>query len=240
MFRSLKVMRKFSRYTQLLSKSQYHPINPIPNAFMAIYLDAKSAQEIVAKSPLRYRLLPEKPQQTKALGEDTDEAPSSATASHVSPADRIFELIINRSDFNHHKYISDPKFNPLHGNFRPEIRSAFSNSLARILPETLWTEGLMDWETDSLRRRKWMEERRQEDGSLAKHVVGVHEDHQRRFERSQPGSMSLKQEVPWRLQYKWMKERAQKDQDEVPRVMKGLKSLWEERERERQVRRAET
>lgn len=147
--------------------------------------------------------------------------------SKTASVDRIFELTVNSAEFNHDRHIRDPQLNPLWGNFRPDTRSAFSAYLERTLPKKIWTKGLADWQTDSMRRRKWVEERFVGQGKTTVGIVGAAETTQMPRKNA---AYRKRQDLPPRLQRLAEQQEKEKRALEMPKAMKGLQKLYLERE----------
>ena len=174
-----------------------------------------AATDAINASPIRYRLISE-PSQSKIpyttspdslLSEDAEANP---TKTKPAEEDKVFELHVSTSDFDHTLYLTNPMTNPLRGPFKP-IDSRYSyiaGALDRSVPKSLWAAGLKDWETDSVKRRnvavlgqeQALETGERTMGVRVKHVVAQRE--RRRKEKA------------------------------LPKVMRGLRALREERERE--------
>ncbi|KUJ17903.1 uncharacterized protein LY89DRAFT_732613 [Mollisia scopiformis] len=118
MFRSLKYNRKNH--------------NPVHNAFLALFTTSSSATDLLNASPLRYRLVT-----------------SPSEPSSPDPQTTTFSLNASPTTWDHQAGLTGSQ-NPLHGPFRP-ISPRYSyvgSSLERVVPESLWSRGLLDWETD--------------------------------------------------------------------------------------------
>lgn len=102
----------------------------------------------------------------------SDTAPSAASEVHTNSTkgkaetqvpseeqEKLFELNISPSNFNHEHYIANK---PLYGPWRPVDRkhSFFGGGLE--IPRSLMSSGLRDWDTDS---RKWRNAGDETDGS---------------------------------------------------------------------------
>lgn len=107
---------------------------------MALFASPSSVTDLVNASPLRYRLVSE---QTPASS--SPEAPAEPQEEQVT----TFSLNASTTTFDHNEYLNGST-NPLHGPFRPlpPKYSYIGSSLERIIPESLWSKGLLDWETD--------------------------------------------------------------------------------------------
>lgn len=127
MFRSLKYNRKHQ--------------NPVHNAFIALFASQSSVTDLINTSPLRYRLVAEHAPPTTSSGQTPAEQQEEQATT--------FSLNASTTTFDHNQYLNGST-NPLHGPFRP-ISPKYSyvgSSLERIVPESLWSKGLIDWETD--------------------------------------------------------------------------------------------
>ena len=126
--------------------------------------------------------------------------------------EKWFQLDVSPSDFVHEKYIKSSVTNPLHGPYKPvrPERSFIAGALRQTVAPSLWARGLMDWETDAVKRRGG---------------TGLEAD----FERNSNGyGASGSSDRP----AKSFQERYRKRQEmAVPAVMKGLRALREERQR---------
>jgi hypothetical protein len=69
--------------------------------------------------------------------------------------EREFELWANRTTFDHDEYLGSPTTNPLHGPYVPvePSKSYIGAAIEPTIPDTLWSSGLLDWETDSVNSR---------------------------------------------------------------------------------------
>lgn len=114
------------------------------DSFLSLYCKESSAEDIVTSSPLRYKLIstPATPTPT-SLGEEKLEP---------QPTEREFELWANRTTFDHNEYLGSPTTNPLHGPYIPvePSKSYIGAAIEPTIPDTLWSAGLLDWETDSV------------------------------------------------------------------------------------------
>jgi hypothetical protein len=124
-----------------------------------------------------------------------------------------FQLDIWPSDFVHEKYIRSPATNPLYGPFKPVSpeNSFIGGALKQSVPPSLWAKGLMDWETDAVRRKK---------GS-----GGLEADLEHHEAAAIDGHL-LKPET------QYLRRRRRKQMKAIPRVMLGLRALKEEKERQ--------
>ena len=137
-----------------------------------------------------------------------------------------FQLDIWPSGFVHEKYIRSPITNPLYGSFRPisPDNSFIGGALKQSVPPSLWAKGLMDWETDDVRRKRWF-------AGLDAELEGTEDANSSGGRSPNPTAAYLRRQ----------KRRQMKA---TPRVMLGLRALREEREQkeeeERRQRRAES
>lgn len=120
----------------------------------------------------------------------------------------LFELSASTTTFNPHQAVQDPLSNPLYYPYKPApaSRSPIAASLSENVPESLWARGLKDWDTHGMRCR---------DGELA-FAGGVEEG----TERNAGSSRS------W-----WLGRESKRTENMLPKVMRGLKALAEERSR---------
>jgi hypothetical protein len=182
----------------------------VPNAFLSLFSSEAAAKDAINASPIRYRLISEpsqSPSPTASLDTSpAEEAQAEATETKPAEDEKIFELHVSHSDFDHALYLTSPKTNPLHGPFKPvdPKYSYIAASLDRSVPKSLWAAGLKDWETDSV---KWR------NGPVL----------ERELEISQ-GMMGTS--VAHRVA---QRERRRREKA-IPRAMSGLRALREERE----------
>lgn len=131
------------------------PSSKVPNAFFGLFTTEAAAQDIVNASPIRYRLIAEAPSADPSdpvfsvtPAEDALKNPEEHPAEET-----MFELNATPTSWDATKYVRDPYFNSLHGPYEPvsENRSYIAASLANNVPNSLWSDGLKDWETANLR-----------------------------------------------------------------------------------------
>lgn len=231
MFRSLKVrLPHQSAFTYLTSDLQYHPISPVQNAVTAIFQTESAAKAALEKANHRYGLIIEPSQLiTSFVGppinplefEATQEDAAAGKKSEEPQQVKEFQLDIWPSDFVHERYIKSPTTNPLYGPFRPVLpeNSFIGGALKQSVSPSPWARGLMDWETDAVRRKKGF-------GGLEAAL-----DH-----NDNPVGLDgrfLKAETPFQRRHRRRQMKA------APKVMWGLRSLkeekkWKEEEEERQ------
>ena len=122
-----------------------------------------------------------------------------------------FQIDIWRSDFIHDKYIKSTATNPLYGPFKPVLpeNSFIGGALEKSVPPSPWAKGLMDWETDAVRRKR---------GSAG---PGVGFDGGE--EASGAGGGLLTPGDHYLLRHQRKQRKA------IPQVMMGLKTMREER-----------
>jgi hypothetical protein len=113
------------------------------------------AKEILLASPIRYRLIPDPPLIDPSLQADPSEVAASPKPRAETPKEaeeRIFELQFRRSTFKHQRHIEE---HPLYGPFKPITGrySYITAHLDRVVPNSLHSKGLKDWDSDSVRRR---------------------------------------------------------------------------------------
>lgn len=81
----------------------------------------------------------------------TDSLGSTVISPSASPEDeKIFELHVSTTQFDHERYLNSFTTNPLHGPFKPvnATTSYIAASLDEVIAPSLWAPGLKDWETD--------------------------------------------------------------------------------------------
>jgi hypothetical protein len=150
-----------SRY--LISALQYHPTAPVQNAVTAIFQTESAAKAALDKAHHRYGLVIESQPTTSFVGPPIPPRDLEAT-SEEGAADKPkepqevkeFQLDIWPSDFVHEKYIKSSSTNPLYGPFSPILpeNSFIGGTLKQSVPPSPWARGLMDWETDAVRRKR--------------------------------------------------------------------------------------
>jgi hypothetical protein len=88
--------------------------------------------------------------------------PANAPPPQEPPTEKVFELHISSTNYDHHKHITSPSTNPLYGPFTPVApnRSFIASSLNQIIQPSLWAPGLRDWETDGSNLRDEVEKDR--------------------------------------------------------------------------------
>jgi hypothetical protein len=124
-----------------------------------------------------------------------------------------FQLDMWPSDFVHEKYIKSPVTNPLYGPFKPILpeNSFIGGALKQSVPPSLWARGLRDWETDAVRRKR---------GS-----AGLEADLDGTENAGGADGWPIHAGSAFQLRHK------RRQLKTVPKVMKGLKALREERKR---------
>ncbi|TVY21657.1 hypothetical protein LARI1_G000720 [Lachnellula arida] len=205
----LRVLEQFGEVAMFRS-FKYHPSTPVPNAFLTLFNTESAAAKALDQSPIRYRLM--------ALSSEPDSASplastsaSEPTASKPGPEDeKIFELHVSHTIFDHAKYLNSPATNPLHGPYQPAspATSYLASSLDEVIPPSLWAPGLKDWETDGFR----LTDRGTPDSDA----------------RPEPGN--LRTAIEWKVSQRERKRQGMA----VPEIMKGLrpmKDAYEKREK---------
>ncbi|PVH89152.1 hypothetical protein DL98DRAFT_96993 [Cadophora sp. DSE1049] len=189
----LRVIERFGEVS-VFKSLKYDPHRPIHNAFLAVYNSASSARELQNVSPLRYRL----------ISESADTSSTEDPVDHTSDS-TIFELNASDTTYNHHAFLNSSRMNPLHGPYVPisQKYSYKAASLSKIVPDSNWSEGLVDWDTE---RSRWHSE-----------DVLAPEEEALSGKNGESGERWLKQDVILRKQ------------GSAPRLMGGLQSLWRER-----------
>jgi hypothetical protein len=224
----LRVLERFGEITMFRSL-KYYPRDPVSNAFLALFTSESAAKSAINASPVRYRLISSSPQspsshsppparsETEAgtfspmqPGTAPEEVNPSPDSMPYAEEEKMFQINISSTTFDHRKFLASPISNPLSGPYKPIAphNSMIAASLQRNIPASLWTPGLRDWDTD---RAIW---RNDENFDESDEVEGKKKK-SRHF----------------------AEERMRKR--EVPRVMMGLKGLREERLAELKPARAE-
>jgi hypothetical protein len=216
----LRVLERFGEVTMFRSL-KYYPRDPVSNAFLALFTSESVAKSAINASPVRYRLISSSPQSPSSYSPSTDSSPAqleteSASFSPMQPGtapeeitldsmpyeeeEKMFQINISSTTFDHSKFLASPISNPLSGPYKPIAphNSMIAASLQRNIPAALWTPGLRDWDTD---RAIWRNDEK--------------------FDESD------EVEGKKRKSRHFTAERIKKR--ELPRVMMGLKGLREER-----------
>lgn len=169
---------------------QYVPSSNVSNAFFGLFTTESAAQDIINASPIRYRLIAEAPSAdpsdplfSVSPAEDATKKPAEPPAEET-----MFELNATPTTLDPTKYVRDPYFNPLHGPYKPvsEKRSYIAASLADNIPNSLWSDGLKDWETANLR---WTHEQAPDGKSTASPALMFHKRRRERTESKTPRVM---------------------------------------------------
>jgi hypothetical protein len=171
------------------------------------------------QTPFTYGVIIEKAQpMTSFVGppmpplDSPTEDPTGKKKPDEKKEEKWFQLDISPSDFVHEKYIKSTVMNPLYGPYKPvrPEHSFIAGALKQTVPPSLWARGLMDWETDAVKRRSGM---------------GLEVD----LERSDNGSGASGPSMGPAKSYQ---ERHRRRQGKaIPAVMKGLRALKEERQK---------
>jgi len=202
----LRVLERFGEVTMFRSL-KYHPTLPTPNAFLAMYSTEAAAREILKQAVLRYRLIKEPPP-PPALGTPSVESilyPNSPpNVSAEEQEEKSFELNISSTAFDHIDYLTKKMTNPLYGPYVPvpHWQSPFAALLENLIPPSIASPALRDWETDSLIPRE-----------IESPAFETDEKH---------GLVGSSVSRRFAIRNRIRKEASQ------PRVMKGLKALREE------------
>ena len=140
------------------------------------------------------------------------EDPTAEKKPEEKKEEKWFQLDISPSDFVHETYIKSTATNPLYGPYKPvkAENSFIAGALTQSVPASLWARGLVDWETDAVRRRGGM---------------GVEADLERNGNASGASTPSARLAKAYQERYRRRQEKT------VPTVMKGLRALKEERQR---------
>jgi hypothetical protein len=196
----------------------------VPNAFLSVFRNEADAQTVINASPLRYRLISDAGPSLEPKAEvhvGADGAKNLVTEEGTGEQEKVFELNLSHSQFDHDHYITN---GPLFGPWEPVDRknSFFGGGLE--IPRSLVSSGLRDWDTDS---RKWKTSRDDVEGvGVALEGLGV---------RSTGPSGSGKDGIStqWRIEQR-RKKRLEKQMKEG--VMGGLKKYSEQAGKERGAR----
>jgi hypothetical protein len=222
----LRVLERFGEVTMFRSL-KYYPRDPVSNAFLALFTSESAAKSAINASPVRYRLISSSPQSPSSYSPPAQSETETGTFSPMQPGtapeevtpdstvpyeeeEKMFQINISSTSFDHRKFLASPISNPLSGPYKPIAphNSMIAASLQRNIPASLWTPGLRDWDTD---RAIW---RNDETFDESDEVEG-------------------KKRKSRHFTAERMKKR------ELPRVMMGLKGLREERLAESKLARVE-
>jgi len=187
---------------------KYHPTSPVQNAALAVFQTESAAQKALNQTPFVYGVIIEKVQPMTYIGPPMSslEDPTAENKPEEKKEEKWFQLDISPSDFVHEKYIKSTLTNPLYGPYKPvrTENSFIAGALKQSVPPSLWARGLIDWETDSVRRRSGMgleAALEGKDDGIFNRVARIQDRHRNRQEKT------------------------------IPVVMKGLRALKEERQR---------
>jgi hypothetical protein len=171
-----------------------------------LFADESAAVAAQNSSALRYRLIttPGPPpltpsQEIEATVAPLDPSdPENIPLPQEPPTEKIFELHISSTNYNHHKHLTSPYTNPLYGPFTPiePKRSYIASSLNQIIQPSLWAPGLRDWETDGPNLRDEVEKGESSIGSSIQWRVN-----QRERKREEKNSWIMKGLQPLRNQW---------------------------------------
>lgn len=163
-----------------------------------------------------------------ALSSEPDAAsrsPLASTSTSTSTAEekpspeneKVFELHISTTIFDHDKYLNSPATNPLHGPYQPAspATSYIASSLDEVIPPSLWAAGLKDWETDGFRL-------------TARDRGTPTPDSEARPEQ---GQGHMRTGIEWKVSQRERKRQGMA----VPEIMKGLRPMKEAYEKREQV-----
>lgn len=145
------------------------------NAFIAMFTTETSATELIRSSPIRYHLRGPSSDSADTTTPSTSEATELLETIGASPLGigeatyrsvvdtkhqensqlKAFELHISTPYFDHIRHVQEQ---PLHGPYKPvdHKQSYIASSLREVIPESLWADGLMDWDTEGMKWRKDM------------------------------------------------------------------------------------
>jgi hypothetical protein len=122
--------------------------------YVTITKDAKTALELVTRSPLSYRISMSEPSPKPSISSDTTEAaatPQGVAAAHDagSPADKQFKLhIFSAPDYQHEfAAMSSPTAKSWLSSYT-KSQSFMSTTLKQSLPDSVAAKGLAHWPTD--------------------------------------------------------------------------------------------
>ncbi|KAG4431100.1 hypothetical protein IFR05_013418 [Cadophora sp. M221] len=140
----LRVIERFGEVS-VFKSLKYDPKRPVHDAFLAVYNSESSAQSLENVSPLRYRLIKES--STPSAADSPEDDASNST---------VFELRASKTEYSHHAFLNSPRLNPLHGPYVPVSpkKSFIAASLSNIVPDSNWSEGLLDWDTERILWRR--------------------------------------------------------------------------------------
>jgi hypothetical protein len=141
-----------------------------------------------------------------------------AAETEAAGEERPFQLHAYPSTFSHTLFLSSPLHSPLRGPYKPITprNSYIASSLSQIIPKSIYSAGLMDWETGSGRFSASGEESE----NLRVGVDGIGESG-----RGEEGVMG-------RAEYYFEKREKRRALKGIPRVMEGLRGLRGEAEKE--------
>ncbi|KAK0102307.1 hypothetical protein ONS95_005930 [Cadophora gregata] len=189
----LRVIERFGEVS-VFKSLKYDPHRPVHNAFIAVYNSASSARDLQNASPLRYRLI------TESSDASSTEDPESNTSNST-----VFELNASETTYNHYAFLKSPRMNPLHGPYVPATRKSSykAASLSTIVPDSNWSEGVIDWDTE---KSRWHNE-----------DILAPEEETLTGKHGESGERWIKQEAILRKQ------------GSMPGVMGGLQRIWREK-----------
>jgi hypothetical protein len=178
-----------------------------------MFVDESAAVAAQNSSTLRYRLTitPNPPPLTPSQEIEASVAPldpsdpANAPPPQKEPVEKIFELHISSTNYDHEKHITSSSTNPLYGPFTPipYTRSYIASSLNQIIQPSIWAPGLRDWETDGLNLRDEIE----------------------------MGERSSGSSIEWRVSQR-ERRRKEKGMSWIMRGLKPLRNEWEAKQQE--------
>ncbi|KAI9055519.1 hypothetical protein LZ554_000467 [Drepanopeziza brunnea f. sp. 'monogermtubi'] len=189
----LRVIERFGEVAMFKSH-KYDPKKPVHNSFLSVYTLESSAQDLRNVSPVRYRLVAESTE-----GTDDSDAETS----------KVFSLYASETNYNHNAFLVSPRQNPCHGPYGPlpKRSSYIAHTLKKTVPESNWSEGLVDWDTEKSAYR-------------VEEVLSPEEQKSLRYDPDGTPISNV-----WSAK----REEVVKQRSKTPRVMGGLQPLWEER-----------
>ncbi|KAL3422962.1 hypothetical protein PVAG01_04709 [Phlyctema vagabunda] len=122
-------------------------------SFVAVFRQTSSAAQLLEAAPLRYTLSPVENPTSPSSNKSEPGETSEDKSGDSSREQRHFQLDCERSIRMSAKSAFATAENRYSGQWRPiEARdSAFGTSLLELLPPSLATRGLVDWETESMK-----------------------------------------------------------------------------------------
>lgn len=115
-----------------------------------MFSSEKAVDAMISASPIRYRLLSEP---IPAKGLTAEQLAAGEEPAALPAVEKVFELSAGRSSYSHETFLTS-YYNPLRAGFQPmpSKRMVFAAHMNRMLPRTLWSAGLADWESHGVHR----------------------------------------------------------------------------------------